>query len=133
MNNLFNTTFWALVEKGGCSNRTAEARLKGTSSGDKNEILFTQFGINYNDEHMMFRKGSFLFRRGVESGEMSKHDNMGKRARSEDDVKMTAPRDASKHRGIAVTVHEDIIRDAFWDAHPHLLAPSDLDPPRIRK
>lgn len=41
----------------------AEQRLKGTVAGDKNEILFSQFGINYNDEELMFRKGSVLSRR----------------------------------------------------------------------
>jgi tRNA(His) 5'-end guanylyltransferase len=35
---------------------------KGTVSSDKNEILFSQFGINYNNEAEMFKKGSALFR-----------------------------------------------------------------------
>ena len=35
---------------------------KGTSAANKNEILFSQFGINYNEEPEMFRKGSVLFR-----------------------------------------------------------------------
>lgn len=36
--------------------------LKGTVAADKNEILFSQFGINYNKEDEMFRKGSIVFR-----------------------------------------------------------------------
>jgi tRNA(His) 5'-end guanylyltransferase len=29
--------------------QAAEQCLAGTSSGDKNEMLFSKFGINYND------------------------------------------------------------------------------------
>ena len=35
-------------------------RLKGTLSKDKNEILFSEFGINYNNEPEQFRKGTTL-------------------------------------------------------------------------
>lgn len=64
--------------QGGMSNTDAEQELKvsncasrdclrthlvqGTVSSDKNEILFSRFGINYNDEPEMFRKGSVLYR-----------------------------------------------------------------------
>ena len=40
----------------------AEQKLKGTLAADKNEILFSQFGINYNNEEPMYRKGSVLYR-----------------------------------------------------------------------
>lgn len=36
--------------------------LKGTMSGDKNELLFSRFGINYNDTPRRFRKGTTLYR-----------------------------------------------------------------------
>lgn len=62
VNNLYNTTFWALVQKGGMSTTEAEEKLKATIAGDKNEILFSQFGINYNNEEPMYRKGSVLYR-----------------------------------------------------------------------
>ena len=32
------------------TNKMAQERLKGTFSNDKNEILFSEFGINYNNE-----------------------------------------------------------------------------------
>ena len=41
INNLYNTTFWALVNKGGLTTTEAHAKLKGTFSKDKNEILFS--------------------------------------------------------------------------------------------
>ncbi|ENI04108.1 hypothetical protein COCC4DRAFT_73194 [Bipolaris maydis ATCC 48331] len=62
INNLYNTTFWALVQQGGMGHREAEERLKGTVSSDKNEILFKEFGINYNNEPNCFRKGTVLYR-----------------------------------------------------------------------
>lgn len=31
-------------------------------SSDKNEILFKRFGINYNNEEEIYKKGSVLYR-----------------------------------------------------------------------
>ena len=41
INNLYNTTFWALIKQGHLTPAAAHQRLKGTVSSDKNEILFT--------------------------------------------------------------------------------------------
>ncbi|KAF9971782.1 tRNA-His guanylyltransferase [Actinomortierella ambigua] len=65
INNLYNTSFWALVEQGGLSPKDAEIRLSGTDSKDKNEMLFTEFNINYAKLPAMFRKGSTLLREMV--------------------------------------------------------------------
>jgi tRNA(His) 5'-end guanylyltransferase len=62
INNLYNTTFWTLVQQGGMDARDAEQRLSGTVSSDKNEILFKDFGINYNNEPECFKKGTVLYR-----------------------------------------------------------------------
>lgn len=62
INNLYNTTFWALVQQGGMGARDAEQKLSGTVSSDKNEILFKDFGINYNNEPECFKKGTVLYR-----------------------------------------------------------------------
>jgi len=61
INNLHNTTYWALVGSG-MSEQDATKRLEGTESGDKNEILWTEFGKNYSKESAMFRKGSVIYR-----------------------------------------------------------------------
>ena len=42
--------------------RDAEQKLSGTFSKDKNEILFKEFGINYNNEADVWKKGSVVFR-----------------------------------------------------------------------
>ncbi|CBQ67791.1 related to THG1-protein required for tRNA-His guanylylation at 5` end [Sporisorium reilianum SRZ2] len=60
INNLYNTTFWALVLKGGRTEQQATKELEGTVSADKHEILHSQFGINYDQLEPMFRKGSTL-------------------------------------------------------------------------
>ncbi|KAF8645868.1 hypothetical protein AX16_007526 [Volvariella volvacea WC 439] len=65
INNLYNTTFWALVQKGGQTATEAHATLKGTISKDKNEILFSRFGINYNQISERFKKGSVLVREPI--------------------------------------------------------------------
>ncbi|KAF1954641.1 Thg1-domain-containing protein [Byssothecium circinans] len=62
INNLYNTTFWALVQQGGIDPRDAEQELSGTVSSDKHEILFSRFAINYNNEPDIFKKGSVLYR-----------------------------------------------------------------------
>ncbi|KAF1914455.1 tRNAHis guanylyltransferase-domain-containing protein [Ampelomyces quisqualis] len=62
INNLYNTTFWTLVQQGGMGAREAEQKLSGTYSADKNEILFREFGINYNNEPACFKKGTVLYR-----------------------------------------------------------------------
>jgi len=91
INNLYNTTFWALIQQGGMGNTEAEQMLKvcasiiwtskgnisdttqspqGTLAADKNEILFSKFSINYNNEPEMYKKGSVVFR-DVSSNESS--------------------------------------------------------------
>ncbi|CAL5085380.1 unnamed protein product [Urochloa decumbens] len=62
--NQYNTCFWMLV-KSGRSEKEAHETLKGTLSKDKNELLFQQFQMNYNNEPAMFRKGSCVFRQKV--------------------------------------------------------------------
>lgn len=61
INNLYNTTFWALVEKGGMQRREAEDSLKGTLAKDKHEVLFG-LGINYNNAENVWKKGSVVFK-----------------------------------------------------------------------
>ena len=62
INNLYNTCFWALVQQGSLSTTEAHKRLKGTFSKDKNAILFDEFGINYNNEPEICKRGSILIR-----------------------------------------------------------------------
>jgi tRNA(His) guanylyltransferase len=73
INNLYNTAFWALVLIGKLTRETAHERLKGTFSKDKNEILYKEFNINYNNLEEVYKKGTIVFRK-QQAG--SKNDNM---------------------------------------------------------
>jgi tRNA(His) guanylyltransferase len=46
--------------KKGMANTEGERILKDTNSGKKNEILFSEFGINYNNIEEIYRRGTFL-------------------------------------------------------------------------
>nr|CAG4642699.1 EOG090X0AR4 [Evadne anonyx] len=99
INNLYNTTFWALIQKGGLSPNDSQVRLKGTLSGEKNEILFSEFDINYNEEPLMYRKGTVLVRK-----KMPVTLNGVTRQKSE-----------------VCEMFTDMIKDEFWTENDHLL------------
>ncbi|KAH8283675.1 hypothetical protein KR018_011653 [Drosophila ironensis] len=94
VNNLYNTAFWKLVLEKGLTNQQAEERLRGTFSSDKNELLFQEFGINYNNMPAMFRKGTILLRKRVTE---------------------------RKGRQAIVPLHEDLISAPFWKQHTEIL------------
>uniref|UniRef100_A0A1Q3F060 Probable tRNA(His) guanylyltransferase n=1 Tax=Culex tarsalis TaxID=7177 RepID=A0A1Q3F060_CULTA len=96
INNLYNTSFWNLVASG-LTNAQAEERLRGTLSSDKNEILFKEFNINYNNVPVMFRKGTTLVR---------------KKVKLSNDKKLS----------LIVPIFEDMIDEAFWTRHPEILS-----------
>lgn len=75
----------------------AEQRLCGTFSADKNEILFSEFEINYNNEPQLYRKGSVLVR---EKQKKDEDENSEGRVNKQ-----------------IVSLNEDIIGDAFWTTH----------------
>lgn len=110
INNLYNTCFWMLVLKGGLSKVQAEQKLKGTLSSDKNEILFSEFSLNYNEENAMFRKGSCLIWDTFEE----------KVARTDANYKETGEI-VTRERKKVVERYVDIIGEDFWKDHPKLL------------
>lgn len=75
----------------------AEKRLCGTVSADKNEILFKEFKINYNNEPEMFRRGTLLLRKPVDYGDSANLSN------------------------VIVDVHDDMLKDKYWKENSYLL------------
>ncbi|OBR10143.1 tRNA(His) guanylyltransferase [Colletotrichum higginsianum IMI 349063] len=136
INNLYNTTFWTLIKLGGLDNREAEkllaasplpplTHMQGTVSGDKNEILFSQFKINYNNEPEMYKKGSVVFRdyELVEPGTHNAAEAADALAEPEQQSKTQAEKDKKKRSKARVVIeHLDIIKDDFWDRRPWLLS-----------
>jgi len=104
INNLYNTSFWTLV-KSGKTPKEAEDQLKGTLSDYKNELLFSQFGINYNNEPPMFKKGSIICKQPQEETFLDSRTNEQKKR--------------TKER--VVVLHEDFIGPDFWKRNPHIL------------
>lgn len=96
INNLYNTCFWNLVLKKGMKNSEAEERLRGTVSADKNEILFSEFGINYNNLPAMFRKGTILVTKQIKV-------------------------DETRTKKTIIPIYDDLIREKFWKENDELL------------
>jgi len=93
INNLYNTTFWALVQNGGLSTTDAHKTLKGTFSKDKHSILFDQFGMNYNKEPEICKRGSILirvFNKKRDKQDQKKNKNKGKGQQTQE-AAQTAP------------------------------------------
>ncbi|GAQ82879.1 tRNAHis guanylyltransferase [Klebsormidium nitens] len=62
-NCLFTTCYWTLVDRGGKTGKEADKILNKASKGFKNELLFSEFGINYNDLPPVFKRGTLLLKR----------------------------------------------------------------------
>lgn len=121
INNLYNTTFWNMVLKGETSQTDAELELKGSVSSDKNEILFKRFGINYNNEPLIFRKGSVVYRKyEAKEGEVAGDDESSDRLATLSKTQLEKER-KRKMKAEIVVEHVDMIQDAFWEARPYIL------------
>ncbi|KAJ3276110.1 tRNA-histidine guanylyltransferase 1-like [Terramyces sp. JEL0728] len=106
INNLYNTAFWELVqnEKSLKTEQAAEAILKETNSGGKNELLF-QFGVNYNNLDAMYRKGTTISREPSIVEETSK----------------ITGETVKRKRKILTALYVDLIGESFWKERPHLI------------
>ncbi len=93
INHLLNCCFWALVEVRHATPDEAQKTINGTSSGQKNELLFAA-GINYIEQPQQHRKGTLLY-----------WSAKTKEAKSE--LRLETG---------------DIIQNDFWLANPHLLS-----------
>lgn len=167
VNNQYNTCFWALVQQENKGNAEAYSILQGTQTAEKNELLFSRFGINYNSLSPVHRKGTTLVRwppRMRQNGIPEKTSSgdaalssTGPLPATKDDIKTATTKNATVSEtendtsaasvtandgrapfmrtsfdhsvtkywipGTRIEVlHEDIIRQPFWDSHPHILA-----------
>lgn len=110
INNLHNTTFWTLVQKGKRTNTQAGKELDGSFSKDKNQILF-EFGVNYNQEPEVYKRGSLVLREMCVDQE--KMDKMLKLKEEKPDLKISMP----KKKEVLAIKHEDIIKGKFWETY----------------
>lgn len=153
INNLYNTVFYALTGEysrytgkpdGGFnvylpetkpftsgrqyhSHQDATKILSGSSSGDKNEILFSSYGINYNNELEQFRKGT-IFTLDIPANVSKEIETLS----SEKQTKSTIRKlneiqenfvnlDVTKQESFFRLLNVDIIGESFWETYGHLL------------
>ncbi|WPK27165.1 hypothetical protein PUMCH_004540 [Australozyma saopauloensis] len=112
INNLYNTSFWGLIQNCGMTTTEAEEFLKGTVSSDKNEILFTKCGINYNNEPDIFKKGTVLVREYLDWKNTLEQELSDRQKQRQQKLRKKA--EIAQH-------HVDIIKDDFWVQRPWLL------------
>jgi tRNA(His) guanylyltransferase len=102
-------------------------------SADKNEILFSRFGINYNNEPEMYRKGSVVYRdygvgKGSDGGSR-KQDTLagedagnGSTAVPKEQSKSQKEKEKKRAKKADIsTEHVDIIGADFWNKRSWLL------------
>lgn len=77
------------------SNADAEKRLRGTVSAEKNELLFQEFEINYNNLPAIFRKGTILMTKKLKINNQSKN--------------------------VVIPFYDDLIKDKFWKENDEIL------------
>ncbi|SPC65448.1 related to THG1 - protein required for tRNA-His guanylylation at 5 prime end [Ustilago sp. UG-2017b] len=142
INSLYNTTFWALVLKGGRTEQEATKGLERTVSADKHEILYQRFGINYDKLEPMFRKGTTLIytpaptttsQQGIEGeGEEEEKGEKGVLSNPKDEktrlrielkkgareAKSQEKKEKKAKASVLRTLHCDLIGDDFWNPAP---------------
>jgi tRNA(His) guanylyltransferase len=116
-------------------------------AADKNEIMFSRFGINYNNEPEMYKKGSVVFRdvsnhtaavmplakrhladagtqyELVDPGSHQVAATMDALAEPVQQSKSQNEGDKKRRAKAEIVVeHLDIIKDEFWDRRPWLLS-----------
>lgn len=104
----------------------AEERLRFTLAAEKNEILWREYGVNYNDEPAMFRKGSLLLYDELEpvsdSTPIKAAIKSSKTTTTTTTTSTTSKTKEKKRRREGVVVlHVDLIQDAFWERYPSIL------------
>src|SRR2546421_12801798 len=125
-----------MIQKGGLDATAAEVELQGTVSSDKNEILFSRYGINYNNEPQLFKKGSVVFREYELENIKETNGDDGKcvKQKSELELSTEASEEAAvlsktqsekmrkaRTKARVVVEHVDIHKDEFWAKRPWIL------------
>lgn len=95
------------------TNQEAEKRLCGSNSSDKNEILFTEYGINYNNELEQFKKGTFIALPADVVDQATK-------PKSKEEKKASKFSYAERKINYRL-LSQDIMKEEFWAANRYLI------------
>ena len=101
--------------------------MKGTVAAEKNEILFSRFKVNYNNEPEIFRKGSVVFRNyELEEPQelLQQMDDTSSANGQQGALSRTQSEKLRKEKAKArvVVKHLDIIKDDFWERRSWILS-----------
>lgn len=117
INNLYNTCFWSLVNSG-VSNSEAQKQIKDTCAAEKNELLFSKFGINYNKLPQLYRKGTTLIWQPTQPKEAEATQPV-------EQLSTAKPGDSRETRKQVkpeiLLLNVDIIGEQFWNEHSYIL------------
>ena len=87
------------------------------------------FGINYNTELEMYRKGTVIYRAydTGNDGEIANGESAGEKLALPSTKTQLEKERKKKLKAMIAVEHVDIIGDGFWDARPYILAPGKGD------
>lgn len=129
INTQYNECFWNLINKDGYSHQQAYNTLITTQKKEKNELLFSKFGINYNDLPEIFRRGSILMRTEqiLKGGHVAEQvditqmesDKVAPPEEIPSDATTPCQRDALEKFTLS---HENLVSDIFWEKYHFLFA-----------
>ena len=85
-------------------------------SADKNELLFSEFSINYNFLPEIFRKGTVLLWTNRQVSKELEPSVTGHQTAVNEGMDTSR-----KSNRVVIGLHEDIIREDFWVKHPDVL------------
>lgn len=107
----------------GLTSSEAQQRVNTLSKGDKNELLFSEFSINYNNLPPMHRKGTVIVWEVADGQACQMSDvssSLCESGQHSDEVDQSRHSSAAKKRRTLAVLHVDM-NDTFWLERPHLL------------
>jgi tRNA(His) guanylyltransferase len=101
---------------GNLSRDEAHSRLKCTFSKDKNEILYSEYNINYNSLEEVYKKGTILLRKPVNKKTDMIVDEKDEYIELTDKLLLNSYNDSLSdvYKKNIFLSHEDMIKDEFW-------------------
>ena len=93
--------------------------LQDTCSAEKNELLFSKFGINYNNLPQLYRKGTTLIWQSARPKEAEETQPADPHNTTQTDSRPAVKKQIKPE---VVVLNVDIIGEQFWKEHSHILS-----------
>ena len=89
-----------------------------TCAAEKNELLFSEFGINYNKLPQLYRKGTTLIWQSTQPKDTTEGTQLIDNTEREPG---SGPITNKQLKPEILVLNVDIIGEQFWKEHPHIL------------